>query len=156
MTRWEIQTSKQSKHVRYLGQSTEQMEVIPYNPMIAHPPLWSPTQHRYFRQLGRQGWSLMMLRLLVLKTKASELRRFSTVPIPKFTNTIFMKRVFCHKMMVFLTFTHQTTTGYVWKRKNRIENAQKSVRPSKTGQQVENIPIRYFLFLTKIFIRCKK
>ena len=41
MTRWQIQTSKQSKHVRYLGQSTEQMknrlEVIPYNPMIAHP-----------------------------------------------------------------------------------------------------------------------
>ena len=32
-----LQTSKQSKHVRYLGQSTEQMEVIPYNPMIAHP-----------------------------------------------------------------------------------------------------------------------
>ena len=58
-------------------------------------------------------------------------------------------------MMVFLTFTHQTTTGYVWKRKNRIENAKKSVRPSKTGQQVENIPILYFLVLTKIFIRCK-
>ena len=40
MTCWQIQTLKQSKHVRYLGQSTELMknrlEVIPYDPLIAH------------------------------------------------------------------------------------------------------------------------
>ena len=130
------------------------LEVIPYNPMIAHPTqIFQATREARLISEDVETPSVEDEGLGAEEVLLVTITKFTTST--KFTDTLFMKRLFCHKIMIFLTFTLQTTTGYVWKRKNRIENAEKSVRPSKTGQQVENIPILCILVLTKIFIRCK-
>ena len=96
MTRWQIQTSKQSKHVRYLGQSTEQMknrlEVIPYNPMIAHPT-------QIFQATREARLISEDVETPSVEDEGLGAEEVLNVTSTKFTNNLFMKRVFCHKMM---------------------------------------------------------
>ena len=98
MTRWQVQTSKQSKHVRYLGQSTEQMknrlEVIPYNPMIAHPTqIFQAT--REARLLSED------VETPSVEDEGLGAEEVLNVTSTMFTNTLFTKRVLCHKMTIF-------------------------------------------------------
>ena len=117
MTRWQVQTSKESKHVRYLGQSSEQMknrlEVIPYNPMIAHPNTMIAHPTQIFQATREARLLSEDVETPSVEDEGLGAEEVLNVTSTMFTNTLFMKRVLCHKIMIFLTFTFQTTTGYV-------------------------------------------
>ena len=105
MTRWQIQTSKQSKHVRYLGQSSEQMknrlEVIPYNPMIAHPTqIFQATREARLISEDVETPSVEDEGLGAEEVLLVTITKFTTST--KFTDTLFMKRLFCHKINISL------------------------------------------------------
>ena len=106
MTRWQVQTSKESKHVRYLGQSTELMknrlEVIPYNPMIAHP-----TQ---IFQATREA-RLISEDVEAPSVEDEGLGAEEVLTVTKFYP--FQKTSVLSLNDDFLAFTFQTTTGYV-------------------------------------------